>query len=320
MFEFLFAMFVFPIWFPLMFGLLFVTFFALYIKRLYDDSKWNPERNIFVKARKKGIPVIRKHALNGFFQFVLGEKEKKGDPMWKFDKDTNEGIRFDPRLQSGSVPKSFTRGGLEMLDYSTSSPFALSMRNALGMKTVLKYARENHPVLAIFSDQLVLEYVGRNRADLPHDCTNLAETYDLDIEFTENDLAGIRDAVTKNITDDPNSSTMKPEDKEEAIENGIKQYILDYKRNTLVRTFQDIQDKAMNIPIQTDVFFSFPEAFQNISTAFSAVDIQTFLQLFERIAQLKNELDMKWLATLCIAGGMGVLMILVGAYIFTRAS
>jgi len=159
-----------PIWFPVLFVLLSLLFFGLYIWTIYQNKKWNPEGKIFVTARKKGNPVLCLFAMNGFFDFILGEKDKKGSPVFKHDAQHLQGIRFDPRLQSGAVPKSWTRGGLEILWGATSSPFFTSANNVLAMKTVLEHVRNNYPIFKSLSNQEVIEYVGRNRADLPHDC------------------------------------------------------------------------------------------------------------------------------------------------------
>ena len=262
-----------------------------------DNRKWNPEGPIFREARKKGYPVIRKIAMNGFFKFELGQKEKKGDPIFQFDKNSNEGIRFDPRLQSGGVPKEFTVGGLEMLNYATNSPFALSSKNALAYDTILEHVRANYKQLAFLPDQRIIEYVGRSRSELPHDCKNIVQQFEVRIEVPSSVLREYRNFVTEQLRDEIMKAGEDREPTEEEIEKafdkGVEMKKKQYQSEYLVKIFQKIQDEVINLPVKTNVYFSFVEAFQNVSTAFTAVDIQTFLQLFERIGALKNSLEGK---------------------------
>ena len=143
-----------------------------------ERRKWNPEGKIFTSARKNGYPIIEKIAMSGFTKFELGEKEVKGDPVFKVDRNTRQGVHLDPRLSSGGAPREFLSGGAEILHYSTSAPTSMSSKNALAMSTILKHVRKYYPTLTYLPDQIILEFVYRNRADLPHDCRNIVEIYD----------------------------------------------------------------------------------------------------------------------------------------------
>lgn len=304
-----------PTWFILLFILLSLLFFSIYMWTIYQNKKWNPEGKIFITARKKGNPVLCLFALNGFFKFVLGEKDKKGSPIFKHDKETMEGIHFDPRLQSGSVPKQWTIGGLEMLFGSTSSPFFISANNALAKKTVIEHVRKNYEVLNTLPDQVVLEYIERNRADLPHDCENLAKVFDLPIlpenvnEFASNYEKSLRQKL------EVDKSTLSDDEIKSNTDNAVKEYVIAFRTGYLAKTFQKIQDETIKIPIKSDRIFSFTEAFQNISSAFSAIDIQNFLQLFERLAQLDDKNKFERLLMMISAIGFAVLLVLVGVYV-----
>ncbi len=315
MLEFLSIMVGLPIWFPALFIILALVFFSHDVYSIYQNKKWNPEGKIFVTARKKGNPVLCLFALNGFFRFILGEKDKKGSPIFKHDAQHFEGIRFDPRLQSGAVPKSWTIGGLEVLWGSTSSPFFLSANNALAMKTVIEHVRKNYEVFSTLPDQLVLEYVGRNRADLPHDCENLAKVFDLPILPEQDKLNQFVVDYAESLRHNDKDKDMS-EDKISALtETAMKQYVIDFRTSYLSRTFQQIQDEVLKFPIKSDRFFAFTEAFQNIASAFSAIDIQNFLQLFEMLAKLSDDRNLKWMIALMMGGGFAVLLILVGVYV-----
>lgn len=322
-------MFNFPIIIPFWFiGISFMGILVLLCLHVYnwrENIKWNPEGNVFKAARKDGIPVLRRHAHNGFFRFILGEKDKKGSIIFKFDKQSKEGLLIDTRVQSGAVPKSFTVGGLEMYDYATSSPFALSSRNAVAMDEILKHVRANYPELKFFDGQTVLEYVGRDRADLPHDCRNLVNLQEnlQEIKIPEEDLEAFQQAELEKAKEQANLNG--GESSEDEIKRNLEQiyptdfinFVKNYRANYLSNLFMKIQDEVVDLPLPPGRFFSFAEAFQNIASAFTAFDFQTIMQLFEQIAKKESELEMKWLVGICVAVGIMVLLTAVALTIWS---
>ena len=98
-------------------------------------------------------------------------------------------------------------------------------------------------------------------------------------------------------------------------ENALKQHIVDFRTSYLAKTIQKIQDETLKMPINSNRLFSFTELYQNISSAFSAIDIQNFLQLFEMLVKLSDDRNLKWLVAICISVGFAVLLIGVGVYV-----
>lgn len=264
-----------------------------------ENKKWNPEGKIFSKARKEGFPIIEKVAMSGFIKFELGEKDVKGDPVFKVDRATNLGIHLDPRLSSGGAPREFIAGGAELMHYSTSVPIAQSSRNALAMSSILHHVRENYPHLAFLPDYVILEYVNLTRADLAHDCANLAENYDFEgkIDIPESVIQAFYENTVEQIKNEllENGETREPT--EDEIKSIYQQKLTAYKKSyhvqSLTETFQKIQDESVKLPVESDRYFSYNEAFQNNSLSTFAADLQNYLQIIELIAEKKHSLTDK---------------------------
>lgn len=280
-----------------------------------ENKKWNPEGKIFTKARKEGFPIIEKVAMSGFIKFELGEKDVKGDPVFKVDRTTNLGIHLDPRLSSGGAPREFIAGGAELMHYSTSVPIAQSSRNALAMSSIINHVRENYPHLAFLPDYLILEYVNISRADLAHDCSNIVQNFDFEgkIEIPESVIQAFHENTVEQIKNEllENGETREPT--EDEIKSIYQQKLTAYKKSyhvqSLTETFQKIQDEIVKLPVESDRYFSYNEAFQNSTLATFAADLQNYLQIIELIAEKKHSLtDKDKLMYLAIV----VIVILVG--------
>jgi hypothetical protein len=264
-----------------------------------ENRKWNPEGKIFQSARKKGYPIIETVAMSGFTVFELGEKDIKGDPVFKVDRSTNQGVHLDPRLSSGGAPREFIAGGAELMHYSTSSPVAMSSKNALAMITIVKHIRNDYPFLAFLPDQLIVEYVNRNRADLPHDCKNIVETYDFDdkIVIPQTILDAFREDIIEQLRgqmlEDGKTEEPSVDEIDALYQQNISLYKKQYQSNSLVSIFQKIQDEVVGLPVETNRYFSFVEAFQNSPIATFAADLQNYLQTIELIAEKKKSLGEK---------------------------
>lgn len=284
-----------------------------------DNTTFNPEGAIFKTARKSGMPVLRLWALNGFHKHVIGSKSKKGDIIFDYDKDHREGIHIDPRIQSGNVPKHFTYGGLEIYDFAIKSPFSMSVKNALAMATVIKHVRKNHPLISVMPDTDIVEYVGRDRNELPHDCANLATTTDFNIPLSEKDIKEYKDEIKQIIEKEIiEAGEELPKDDKEVIklltdriderwEQEQGNYMIKHRAGVLIREFMQIQDELAILPVEADKFFSFAEAFQNTLSAVLSLDLQTILHLFEVAAEKKHGVELKWIAVIGFAAMLAFL-------------
>ena len=281
----------------------------------YDNVRFCPELTIFKRARKYNLPVLNLRSYSGFFKRVLGEKEKKGSIIFKFDKKSHEGIRIDPSIQSGAVPKSYTTGSLIEYDYGTSSAFGVDARNAVAMDTIISHVRENYPELSFLDGQTIIEYVGRSRNELPHDCRNLATSHDINILPEQDALNELRQRISDEVTESLQADGAELSDKEftkvvtEQFEQAQKGFVLDYRANWLANKFIKIQNEVAEVPLPTGTFFAFANAFQLISTAFTSFDFQTIMQLFEAKAKLESQDNLKWVIAIAFA----VMLVLVGA-------
>lgn len=302
-----------PLWLPIniFFTVLMVGF--MYGFHLYTDIQFCPEAPVLIKARKTNIPVLMVHGHQGFFRMVAGEKEKEGNIIYKHHEGTNEGLKIDPSVQSGHIPKSFSTKSLQMFHYGTGVAFPTGSKEAIAQDEILRTVREKHPILNVFDGQTILEHLARNRAELPHDCRNLAKQVDIDVVIPEEELLQFRTyineeakkkALEMNITDDSKIKELS----QNMYEASVRDFVIDYRANYLVKEFMAIQDESAKLPLPPGRFFSFAEAFMNTYSAFTAYDYQTIMQLFEMIAKKMNEMDLKWLVGICV--GVGILAVL----------
>lgn len=284
---------------------LIIVIIAMLISQLPHVYFWlkrrrlNPEGAIFIAAREKGFPIIERVAMSGFTQFELGEKEVRGDPVFKIDRNTRQGVHLDPRLSSGGAPREYLQGGAEIMHYSTSSPTSMSSKTALAMSTIIKHVRKNYQFLDFLPEQLIIELIYRNRADLSHDCRNIVEMYDFEgkIIVPLAILAAFREDIIEQLrtrymeegeTDDPSK-----DDIEAAYNQNVKSYQRMYQSKTLAETLQKIQDESIQLPVETNRYFSFVEAFQNSPIATFAADLQNYMTTIELIAEKKKSLTEK---------------------------
>jgi len=264
-----------------------------------ENRKWNPEGRIFSKARKEGLPIIEKVAMSGYTKFELGEKEVKGDPVFKIDRTTNQGVHLDPRLSSGGAPREFLSGGAEIMHYSTSAPIAQSSKNVLSMGTILGYVREKYPHLAFIPDHVILEFVSKPRSYLQDDCSTLVKAYDFEgkIDIPEDVLktfcGDIIEQIKDKLLEDGETREPTPEEIDALYQQNLTTYKKSYQTKSLVELFQQIQDESVKLPVQTDKFFSYVEAFQNSPLSTFAADLQNYLQTIELIAEKKHALTDK---------------------------
>lgn len=264
-----------------------------------ERKRMNPEGAIFITARKTGAPIIEKVAMSGFTRFELGEKDVKGDPVFKIDRNARQGVHLDPRLSSGGAPREYLQGGAELMHYSTSSPISMSSKTSLAMSSIIKHVRKNYPHLDFLPEQLIIELMFRNRADLPHDCRNIVEMYDFEgkIEIPETVLDAFREDIIEQLRTKKMEEGKTEEPSEDDIEliyqQNVKSYQKQYHSKTLAETFQKIQDESVQLPVETNRYFSFVEAFQNSPIATFAADLQNYLTTIELIAEKKKSLTDK---------------------------
>lgn len=292
-------------------GFLFIELY--WIWRYWDNIKnYCPEASIFKHARENGIAIMQKWYMSGFFVFERLEKDKKGDMYAKIPPDSHEGIRFDPRIQS-KTSKSYTKGGLEIYQYGSNSPFNLSPLNAISMNQIVKYVRSTYPELDFLTPQTVLEFCQKPKQVLIQDCINLVSTYNTidSISISHEKSVAIKEKIKEDMLDkygvDTDAAKINFETEKEYM-NQIQKL----KAEHLAMLFQKIQLELIHLTVEPG-YFSFSTAFQEMISCITATDIQTYKQMIDRLAELKREVfDVRFF----IAAGFFLLMLAIGAGIF----
>jgi hypothetical protein len=119
------------------------AFIGLLIYHIYYRNEirtWNPEGPLFVKARKKDIPLLDMvDPGTNTARFVLGYKDKEDDPV--YDKDS-WGLHADPSYTEGDASPERHPNGLVIQHTSTTMTFPVSPKNALAQKTILDHRHD----------------------------------------------------------------------------------------------------------------------------------------------------------------------------------
>lgn len=140
------------------------------------------EAIIFMKGRKKDLPVLcRTDIGSGFSRFILGKKKNDGDIA--FDDGELPGILVDPSLLSDTQAMRFG-GGLDIYFYASKDWVPLTHINALGFKTAKRVARSTHkngkavfPELQALTDQELMALLNTRQDELKDDCLLFIDKY-----------------------------------------------------------------------------------------------------------------------------------------------
>ena len=321
-----------PIWTTIIPLIMFIGMGIILFLYWSDNEKYNPEGKLFIEARKKDVPLLILMHLNGFFKFVVGKKEKKGDLTFKYDKDHKEGIRIDPSIQSGHVPATRTIRNLTTYIMATNSPWSMSIKNVVAYHAVIDHVRKKYPQLEMFSDLVLLEFLKKERAALRPDCENLMQLQDVQFDLPLKEIEAFKGDIRKSIEEELQTAGRTASDEELALmveeeySNNKGRLYTEQGAIYLTKLFIHIQDEIRELKLDTHSvhagkiiegkFVAFTELFRNISSAWSAADIQTLQQWFEIIGTKKNNLDnMKWImifafafAVILFGGGLGAYM------------
>ena len=321
-----------PIWTTIIPVMLFLGVSVILYLYWSDNEKFNPEGKAFIEARKKDVPLMILMHLNGFLKFVVGNKEKKGDLMFKYDKDHREGIRIDPSIQSGHVPATRTIKNLTLYIMATNSPWSMSIKNVVAYHAIIDHVRKNYPQLDMFSELVLLEFLKKERVALRPDCENLMQLQDIQFELPQDEIDSYKASLRERISDDiqKQGRIITEAELNEMVDNEFNSMrgnlYTEYGAIYLTKLFMHIQDEIRDLKLDTHSvhagkviegkFYAFTELFRNISSAWSAADIQILHQWFEVIGSKKNAMDnMKWImifafafAVILFGGGLGAYM------------
>lgn len=288
--------------------LLIVHWIWRYIVRV---NEYFPESKLFMNCRQKGLVMMQKWYTNGFFIFDRLEKSKKGDMYTKLPENSNEGIRFDPRLQS-KASKCYTLGGLEIYQYGSNTPYNLSAINAVAMSQVLNHVRDKYPELNFLPNEVIIEYSEKSKNVMIQDCVNLVTQFN-----TSNDLNISTDkanAIMESIKEDMVSSmgTVDENKINYEVEREFMSQLQKLKAEKLAEVFTKIQSELIEKVVETR-YFSFAEAFGNLINCITAVDMQAYKGMIDMLSDLKRS---QFNAKLLITIGIAVMFMAIGAGIF----
>ena len=155
-------------------GALVIVVFAFMLYYM-DIRRYNPEGKVFIKARKKGLPVLcRADIGSGYGNFLLGKKDKADDIA--FDDGDLPGLMVDASILGESDALHCQRG-LDIYFYASTQWMPLTVINALGMKTVKRLAQERYKDLLFLPDQEIAELVYTKSQELEQDCDTVIKRY-----------------------------------------------------------------------------------------------------------------------------------------------
>lgn len=151
--------------------------YVLYVVKWWRKWRHVPESDVLSLARRLHLPILRITDGAGRETLALGIKKKPGDVSYDSKKAEQFGIYIDPAILD-RAPENRTADGVPIYNYSTHCSIPISDRNARGILSIIKHARENHDTLDFLSDLEIIELVGTDRDELEHDIQNFIEEYD----------------------------------------------------------------------------------------------------------------------------------------------
>ncbi len=265
-------------------GLLVVA--VIYIINDKNNARlYNPEGPLFVKARKKEIPILRvidpgtNHA-----RHILGDKERDDDPVYAKDM---WGLHADPAYIEGDASPERHPGGLLIYNISPNVTFPISPRNVLAQHTILRHRRDlpEFADLDFLSDRDLLVLLSSPSDHLPHDAQIFTDNYKPTI--VEIDESGQPVEVEMNAAD-------------------------------LVDRITAFRKYATTLPVEGGGF-AYHEYFRNNPYGHSSQTTQRINHLFQRIADRKSAMaDKLWTYGLIAIGLLGAVGVTI--YIISLAA
>jgi hypothetical protein len=171
-----------PLEIIVMVPVVFIFIIMILLWYILQIRRYAMEAIIFMKGRKKDLPVLcRTDIGSGFSRFILGKKKKDGDIA--FDDGELPGILVDPSLLSDTQAMRFG-GGLDVYFYASKDWVPLTHINALGFKTARRVARSKSkngaaifPELQALTDQELMALLNTRQDELKDDCLLFIDKY-----------------------------------------------------------------------------------------------------------------------------------------------
>ena len=169
--------------FMIIFSLLVVGYvmFFVYMLRI---NRYAPEAKIYAYARQKRVDIVRIFDNDDHEELYPAIVQKQGEPIYK--ERAGYGLQLVPAMQGKSLT-SRTKDGIAVHNFSVNFPFSIAPKNAMAIKTVIEYVRNNkeYDTLSFLPDIALMTLIGTSRDDLDDDIKTYVDLYDPTINADE---------------------------------------------------------------------------------------------------------------------------------------
>ena len=275
-----------PFW-MLLIGIIIIGGMLIWIVRGYQlDKKYCWEKNLIVKARQKGIPIVELTDIgSGNTVWELGSKKNADDINF----DTKfSGIRVDPVLTSvGCEPKRFG-GGLDVYSYAYENWLPQTTKNHLAHRAIIEYFHSHAKDLEFLTDIEFIALVSTPETHLGHDVMIYISKYFKNIQ--EEDQYGRQTVKTVRRYQEIDTAESIPLTQPdgttvESINPNKGQLIWVEQEITptiLVNRIEEIKRDIYTLPICFG-WYSGTEAFKNNAYAYAAQDLEMLLIIHDKL-------------------------------------
>lgn len=153
---------------------IFVIIFLVWF--ITDLKKYGYEGFVFRKARKKDLPALQLEDIGtGYTELIVGEKDKKGSPMFKHPKDDSI-ILVDPTILSATKP-AYWGNGLYMHHYASNQYQPLNTINALALNQVVKVQEQYYPELNFLKKRDLMAFAKMKQDNISQNVKVVIDAY-----------------------------------------------------------------------------------------------------------------------------------------------
>lgn len=304
---------VLPAWVPCGIGIgWWFTCFYIGYRIFWVEKKYCPERNLLIKARTTGSPVICLVDIgSNNATLELGTKKRSDDI--KFDSKFS-GIRIDPVLTSvGCEPTRIN--SLDYYFYAFENWLPQTARNHLAYKAISEYKTKKCPDLDFLTDIEFISLVSTPEVHLAHDLNMFVSKYFKNVyEVDEKTNRSIVKMVRQFMKEDPATCTIGQDGEPIPGTGTMKKYEQEIHIPELVNRIEDIKNDISTLPISRG-YFSMQEAFKNNAYAYAAQDLEMLLVIHDKqgLTEMMKKINTMVYATavaiVCVAGGLGFYMV-----------
>ena len=249
------------------------------------NKKFCWERNMIIKARKDGIPIVELTDIgSNNTVWELGAKKNKDDI--NFDTQYS-GIRIDPILTSvGCEPKRFG-GGMDVYSYAYENWLPQTTRNHLAYRAIMEYFKTEATDLGFLTDIEFVALVSTPETHLAHDVTIYISKYFKNVKVVSGGTEIIKSVRRYQVlhdneyidTVDPAGNTIRIPDPDYGKMIWVEQEITP---EILVNRIAQIKRDIYALPIAFG-WYAGTEAFKNNAYAYSAQDLEMLLIIHDKM-------------------------------------